>query len=619
VDTRPREWDDRALDEPIWASEPGMREAISKRAAKDLAAFKAKVGDKMPSFEDFVDDMSTAEKVQDEWLSEIRTSWESVEAVFPETVAQDEEDDYPFGAWAVAATTRKGKTWGAVSPSKSPRSPSKGKGREEAWEEEPEVDRNAWMATQAAKADRSDTEGEEAEGMIHDQDAVSSDEGSGDEGERTQDDQPAIIADPAVEEDVEPELEDTDEERPPKRPKVESPQPDDVVLDPPAAQPSPPPSSYDTYDDGQLPSPRQAPPSLPLESSPASQRSRPPASPLPSSSSTYLLPPPSRARNPFASPDKAAKVRFAVEKEDSSGSELEEDDQRWEDTLQPNSAVLSDTPTLSLDNEYRPTPTLVEPSSTHVPDHLRSFIEAELPLSHYSSSPTVVASSPSTTGVLSQPDRGFESSMEVVLNDKPPPRPSTSLVISSGSSLTAVHPHSASRSSVCESASLLDSPQRLTRRPPASDAIIPHPPPPSTYSLSSNAYRYPLLPPTTASLTASFDLARKSRIVYLDPFYSLPADVPTRAKEYGVRSFKLKGNTIKFMPPFEHWKGRAPVIATAGGTPHGIRSWRVAEMPPTAREAREWLKEDKARGGVDAAKERASQVSAFYRTCSSWY
>ena len=93
--------------------------------------------------------------------------------------------------------------------------------------------------------------------------------------------------------------------------------------------------------------------------------------------------------------------------------------------------------------------------------------------------------------------------------------------------------------------------------------------------------------------------------IYQDAYYSNELDVPDRQREYAGREFKLESNTVPFLPDFDA-EGRS--LATYGRRPPllidapmeerkdhqrrrlcKLKSWHVAEMPPSRTEVVTWL------------------------------
>ncbi|KAL2065452.1 hypothetical protein VTL71DRAFT_3122 [Oculimacula yallundae] len=114
-----------------------------------------------------------------------------------------------------------------------------------------------------------------------------------------------------------------------------------------------------------------------------------------------------------------------------------------------------------------------------------------------------------------------------------------------------------------------------------------------------------ILPPSkhyVNSTMQSFGLASK---IYQDAYYSDELDVPERAREWAGREFKLESLSVPFLPEFDP-------IATSDEKPSilpdrvkqeklysdqrqncGLRSWTIADPPPTFAEVAEWGREDR--------------------------
>lgn len=177
-----RQWDTRIEDSPIWQSEKELREKVDKIAREDLAKFTSKPGlkDAVPTFEHFVEDSNDRETI---WLSKIRTTFEQVDAIFPERMERDERaisdfGGYEFGVWAVRGLGMKRRT----DPTKLEASQgSKGKGKERATTSEPPPDfnENLWVSTQAALPGRVPTayDNENSDVEAYDDDSAEEDEG----------------------------------------------------------------------------------------------------------------------------------------------------------------------------------------------------------------------------------------------------------------------------------------------------------------------------------------------------------------------------------------------------------------------------------------------------------
>ncbi|KAI0801265.1 hypothetical protein C8Q74DRAFT_1314513 [Fomes fomentarius] len=109
-------------------------------------------------------------------------------------------------------------------------------------------------------------------------------------------------------------------------------------------------------------------------------------------------------------------------------------------------------------------------------------------------------------------------------------------------------------------------------------------------------YVYRLLPPTPAELVGSTDQYRIPSKVYRDPYYSKEADAPEKPREYAGLVFHLKGgdgiNTLEEWKSDEHTPscGSGPAAALDRT---GVSGWEYAGTPPSVRQARRWLEEQR--------------------------
>ncbi|KAI0724555.1 hypothetical protein C8T65DRAFT_704388 [Cerioporus squamosus] len=125
-----------------------------------------------------------------------------------------------------------------------------------------------------------------------------------------------------------------------------------------------------------------------------------------------------------------------------------------------------------------------------------------------------------------------------------------------------------------------------------------------------NAYIYRTQPPTAAELVGSTDHYGIPSKVYRDPYYSKESDAPERPREYAGLVFHLKGGDG--IINLDEWKSdeSAPSVR---GTPScaldrtGVDGWEYAGAPPSVKQVRKWLKEQK--GRLDARPARAKDSS----------
>jgi len=114
-------------------------------------------------------------------------------------------------------------------------------------------------------------------------------------------------------------------------------------------------------------------------------------------------------------------------------------------------------------------------------------------------------------------------------------------------------------------------------------------------------YTYAFKPPSTSELLSSmFDLGLETQI-HRDPYYSKAEDAPERAREYGGLKFRLQGGTG--VGSLEEWASalqgashdlspsrRMPPARRARLDGSGILGWEYSSVPPSRRQAEEWLR-----------------------------
>lgn len=112
-------------------------------------------------------------------------------------------------------------------------------------------------------------------------------------------------------------------------------------------------------------------------------------------------------------------------------------------------------------------------------------------------------------------------------------------------------------------------------------------------------------PPSATYICTTMQENKLPDVLYQDAFYSREKDVPPRTREYAGREFRLEGTSLPFLPDFDA-TGQSP--ATYGpnveGSPNGkrrngleyqkksrqcsLRSWEIADPPPTFQEVSDW-------------------------------
>ncbi|KWU46737.1 DNA/RNA polymerase, partial [Rhodotorula sp. JG-1b] len=113
--------------------------------------------------------------------------------------------------------------------------------------------------------------------------------------------------------------------------------------------------------------------------------------------------------------------------------------------------------------------------------------------------------------------------------------------------------------------------------------------------LAQRTYLFAEAPPTSLQAESTMEAYGRAKVVYKDPHYSDPADVPRRDREYGGKRFRLRGSTMRFLPAFKHYSAgsaprsddSAPKAPRAGR----VQTWEFSTAPPSSELALQWLEQ----------------------------
>ncbi|XXH02887.1 hypothetical protein Hte_009275 [Hypoxylon texense] len=114
-------------------------------------------------------------------------------------------------------------------------------------------------------------------------------------------------------------------------------------------------------------------------------------------------------------------------------------------------------------------------------------------------------------------------------------------------------------------------------------------------------------PPSVEEVLSSLDSLGRPSVIYQDAYYSNDKDVPQRVREYAGQEFRLEGNTLPYLPGFDPtgespanfgMKSEIPYDANRDEQIYerlrlecSLRSWEIAEPPPSFDEVQTWWKE----------------------------
>jgi DNA polymerase zeta len=127
---------------------------------------------------------------------------------------------------------------------------------------------------------------------------------------------------------------------------------------------------------------------------------------------------------------------------------------------------------------------------------------------------------------------------------------------------------------------------------------------------------YEFAPPSTSTLQTTLSHHAVPDKVYREPHYSRGTDAPEKPREYSGLIYNLKGGDG--LTVLESWNdGTIQVqnnIIQKELDGSGVGGWEFASCPPSAKQARRWLKSDVGkRSSAASIPKGRSQVSSRFR------
>ncbi|GAA5965048.1 hypothetical protein JCM8115_005696 [Rhodotorula mucilaginosa] len=328
-------------------------------------------------------------------------------------------------------------------------------------------------------------------------------------------------------------------------------------------------------------------------------------SPISRESSTAQLPPPGRQLH--SSPSKAL-IDYSSPNMRSSAPPLEhflqsspssDEDVREPSPLPPQPvrngmtpsqvlAEFADLPEGALDEEYQPTPTQPDDGPSQLPPHLRTSPKRETsPSPARKENGLSGTESPRPVRATASPAAPESKSLTLLADSSPdasspekaaePPQPTKRVQFAAGSPIPR-----------CESSA--DETTGASRHISASMLA-----PRLDVPLAQRTFMFAEAPPTSYQAESTMEAYGRAKVVYKDPHYSNPADVPRRDREYGGKRFRLRGSTMRFLPAFKHYSaGSAPRsddLAPKAPRPAQIQTWEFSSAPPSSELALQWLEQ----------------------------
>ena len=125
-------------------------------------------------------------------------------------------------------------------------------------------------------------------------------------------------------------------------------------------------------------------------------------------------------------------------------------------------------------------------------------------------------------------------------------------------------------------------------------------------------------PPPSLEVVSTMQNFDLPPAIYQDAFYSDETDVPQRAREWAGREFKLESSTVPYLPDFDPTGGsdasfgkKQAILRDKSKEEKdyarqrracNLKSWQIAQPPPTYAEVVEWFHDQQARSTVTAEK-----------------
>ena len=128
-----------------------------------------------------------------------------------------------------------------------------------------------------------------------------------------------------------------------------------------------------------------------------------------------------------------------------------------------------------------------------------------------------------------------------------------------------------------------------------------------------NQFEYMHTPPSVSELISTLHMYNMPTKIYQAPHYSIESDAPERPREYAGLVYHLKGGTgIAILDEWENEPAMPRLPWQSGKLSNRcIHGWEYAGVPPSVRQVKVWLKENRAWNAVNKRK-GASQVRLRY-------